>query len=533
MAYWPLDDSVELLEETAASLLITRAKQNPDRVALIGRSHCGEERRLTYRQLGQAARAVADGLLAIAEPGENVAILAPNVVEWPAVEYGASLAGMVLVALNPSAGQEELRYTLGNSDAAVLIHANRNGARDLDAVVAEIRSDCPNVRTVVGLEEVRSWVEGSRPVERPLPLVDPASPAMIQYTSGTTGRQKGVLLAHRSMVNAARSLMISAGIGPDAVIMSPCPMFHTAGCITSTLGPLSLGATLVLMDRWDPDGALDLIDRESVDTVVFITTMLHGLINAAKAREGQYSLPTITVGGASVPSSMVEEAQKTFGATVLVVYGQTELSAPLTVTRRDDTVDDITRTIGRPVPQVECRIADIDTGKTVGVGVAGELCARGYQQMLEYYRNPEATAEAIDAEGWLHTGDLATMDERGVITLTGRLKELIIRGGENIAPAEIVDCLIRHENVDQAAVIGLPDERLGEIVAAVVVTKSAKPGLVQELRQYCAERIAPYKVPQRWYFADALPTTASGKIQGFVLRDRIMDNVMPEAGLSI
>ncbi len=312
-------------------------------------------------------------------------------------------------------------------------------------------------------------------------------------------------------------------------------MFHTAGCITSTLGPLSLSATFVLASRWDAEAALDTIERERVDTLILITTMLSDLLHAAEASGRRVRVRTIAVGGSSVPSSLIERAEAVFGATVLVVYGQTELAAPLTTTRPGDSVADIAHTVGQPLPRAEVRIADIVSGKTVNFGQPGELCARGYQQMIEYHLDPEATSRMVDPDGWLHTGDLAVMDERGFITLTGRLKELIIRGGENIAPAEIVDCLLRHADVADATVVGVPDERLGESVAAVLTLRGAPEEgaareIVPDVREHCLERLAPYKVPQHWYLADRFPVTPSGKVQGFAVRQQIVDGVLPRIG---
>jgi acyl-CoA synthetase (AMP-forming)/AMP-acid ligase II len=243
-AHWPADRSLELIEETAASSLAVRATADPDHLALVGWDQAGRERRLTYEDLDRAATSVAVHLLEIARPGDHVAVLAPNLVEWPIVEYGASRAGMVLVALNPSAGAEELRYTLDNSGAVLLLHARAHGQRDLDGLVKQIVPDCPAVQKVLNIDVVITWTTTIREPEpaTQLPACAPSTAGMIQYTSGTTGKQKGVLLAHRSMVNVARSLMIALGCRPGAVILSPIPMFHTAGCITSTLGPLSLSA---------------------------------------------------------------------------------------------------------------------------------------------------------------------------------------------------------------------------------------------------------------------------------------------------
>lgn len=528
-AHWTRDESIDLLDHTSATLLTAQAGQFGDRLALIGNDHRGENQRLTYHHVLEKARAIAAALLEHSRPGEHVALLVPNVVEWPLIEYAAAMTGRVLVALNPQAGIDELRYTLANSEATMLLFATSYRDRDLGAIIEAILPDCPLVRTTYSLDSVARWATESVDPAFEWPSVDPHTAAMLQYTSGTTGEQKGVLLAHRSMVNVARITLLTAGVEPGSVILSPFPQFHTAGCVTSTLGALAVGGTLVIVDRWNPTEILAVVERERVPAILLVPAMLHGLVQTAEAgHSAPQTIPTILVGAASVPPSMIEKARDLFGGTVLNVYGQTELSAPLTATRRDDSARDITTTVGRPLPQVECRIADPVTGHTKEVDVPGEICARGYQQMLGYFRDPEATARTVDLDGWIHTGDLGSMDERGMITITGRLKELIIRGGENISPNEVSDCLSGHPAVAQVAVVGIPDQRLGEIVAAVVVcnTATVHHALREDLERHCVAHLAEYKVPQRWYFTDMLPTTASGKVRALEVRQMITDGAL-------
>ncbi|WP_249354041.1 class I adenylate-forming enzyme family protein [Rhodococcus sp. USK13] len=525
-AHWIRDESIGLLDHTSATLLEVQADQVPDRLALIGNDHRGKNHRLTYHQVLAKTRAIAAALLERTCSGDHVALLSPNVVEWPLIEYAAAMTGRVLVALNPQAGIDELRYTLTKSEATMLLFGKTYRDRDLAAIIKTILPDCPSVRASHSLDTVARWATESFDPELEWPSVDPHTAAMLQYTSGTTGKQKGVLLAHRSMVNVARITMLTAGVEPGSIILSPFPQFHTAGCVTSNLGTLASGGTLILMDRWNPTEVLATVEREGVSAILLVPAMLHGLVQAAESGDvASRTIPTILVGAASVPSSLIEKAWNLFGGTVLNVYGQTELSAPLTATRRDDSSADITTTVGRPLPQVECRIADPVTGTTQEVDVPGEICARGYQQMLGYFRDPDATARTVDLDGWLHTGDLGSMDERGMITITGRLKELIIRGGENISPNEVSDCLSSHPAVAQAAVVGIPDQRLGEIVAAVVVCEADtdRHALREDLERHCARYLAKYKLPQRWYFTDTLPTTASGKIRALDVRQMILD----------
>ncbi len=526
-AYWPKDESVPLVDHTVGSLLAERARTHADSLALVGNAHgSGEERRLTYAQLYAEARRVATALRRLAEPGEYVALWAPNVVEWPIVQYGAALAGVVLVALNPVLRSGELAYALDHSGASVLLHADRSRDYDLAAVVAQVRPDCPQLREVVSLSERDRWIAEPDP-QAADSAADPDSPVMLQYTSGTTGLPKGVLLRHRSLVNVAKLTMETIEVEPGSICLNPLPMFHTAACVVSTLGPLWLGGGVVLVERFEPVAVLEQMARERTTVLFYVPTVLGALLEAARASAAPPRLRTALGGGANVPGAMIEAAERLFGASVHNLFGQTELAPVLTLTRRTDSREDLVRTVGRPVPQVECKIVDPATGETQPLDTPGEICARGYQQMVGYLHDPKATAAAVDPDGWLHTGDLGAMDARGVITVTGRLKDLIIRGGENIAPAQIESCLVEHDAVLDAAVVGVPDEKWGETVAAVVRVRGEQPdGLRAALVEHCRARLSPYKVPQQWFSAGELPVTASGKVQKFKLRDAVVSGAL-------
>lgn len=520
---WPRDESVPLVDHTVGSLLAKQARENPDALALVGVAHgTGESRRLTYSELYREAVWVAQALLRLAQPGDFVALWAPNVVEWPIVQYGAALAGVTLVALNPVLRAHELAYALNHSGSAVLIHADHSRDYDLAAVVAAVRDECPRLRHVISLSEYEGMLATRDDgVALPNPTAD--LPAMLQYTSGTTGTPKGVLLRHRSMVNVAKLTMECGAAEPGSVAINPLPMFHTAACVIGTLGPLWLGGCAVLVERFEPAAVLDLIQREHADILFFVPTVLGALLETARdSSEPPPRLRTAMGGAANVPRVMIEAAEALFGASVHNLFGQTELAPVLCMTRRGDSHDDLVRTVGRPLPQVECKIIDPATGSTQPVGVAGEICARGYQQLMEYLHDPAKTAETVDADGWVHTGDLGSMDERGFITITGRLKDLIIRGGENIAPAEIESCLLEHDAVLDAVVIGVPDNRWGEAVGAVVRLRIEPPvGLRETLVEHCRQRLASFKIPQHWLTAGELPRTPTGKVQKFKLVETI------------
>ncbi|MDT7639745.1 MAG: fatty-acyl-CoA synthase [Pseudonocardiales bacterium] len=519
-SWWPADRSIPLTGHTVGSLLAERAGQLPDTVALVATGHDGQPRRYSYAELYEQARRIAAGLLELAEPGEFVALWAPNLAEWPVIEYGAALAGVVLVALNPVLRPEELRYALQHSGAVVLLHADLSRDYDLAAVAAEVAPECPALRHVISLSEPERF---TAPARAELPEVDQLSPVMLQYTSGTTGTPKGVLLHHRALVNVAMLTMRAAELADGAVCLNPLPLFHTASCVVSTLGPLWLGGTMVLINRFDPVTALAAIRAEQVSVLMSVPTVLGAVVEAARAdAEEPPKLGTVLVGASNVPGSMIETVEQLFEASVHNLFGQTELGPVLTLTRRSDTRADLVSTIGRPIAHTECRIVDPVTGETVPLGESGEICARGFQQLIEYYREPEATGRAVDADGWLHLGDLGTMDERGMVRLTGRLKDLIIRGGENIAPAEVENCLVTHPAVLEASVIGMPDERWGEVVVAVVRLRSPMPDAAAELIEHARAGLAKFKVPSRVVVVDEFPMTPSGKVQKFRLRESLL-----------
>lgn len=524
-AEWLEGPGPGLLESTVGGLLREQAAARPDTVALVATRHDGTPGRWTYAELLDEASRVAGTLHELAGPGGHVAIWAPNIAEWTIVQYAAGLAGVVLVALNPALRPGELEYALTLSRSTVLLHADRVRNHDLTGVVAEVAPRVPGLAHVVSLSDTDRLhgapLDGGSPdaADRS----SPDAPAMMQFTSGTTGRPKGVLLAHRSLLNNARLTMHTAQAREGAVAVAPLPTFHTAGCVISTLGPAVLGGTMVLIEKFTPAAVLDAIRAEGASILMSVPTVLGAVLQEARGRgEAAPPLDTVLVGAATAPGTLITGVRETFGAFVHNLYGQTELSPVLSLTRRSDGEDDLVRSVGRPLPHTGARIVDPATGEVVGLGVVGEVCARGYNQMLCYYDAPEATAATVDDEGWVHTGDLGSMDERGMITLTGRLTELIIRGGENIAPAEIEIALAEHPAVAASAVVGLPDPSWGEIVAAAVVTHEPQPaGFTDELAAHCLARLTPYKVPVRWFLVDELPMTPSGKVQKFVLRDEL------------
>jgi fatty-acyl-CoA synthase/long-chain acyl-CoA synthetase len=530
-AYLPADESADLVDHTVGGLLALRAESHADRVAVVGVRHDdGTQVRLSYAQLYAEAGRVATALGALAQRGSYVAIWAPNVVEWPIVQYGAALAGMVLVALNPALREEELEYALTHSGATVLLHADASGDYDMAQVVGALRPRLPRVH-YVSLSDRAQWraSEVSPAVMSEAPT-DPDGVVMLQYTSGTTGRPKGVLLKHRSLVNVAKLTLETVQVEAGSVCLNPLPMFHTAGCVIATLGPLWIGGTVVLVERFRPAPVLNALRSENVGVLFYVPAILAALLECQRKAGTPAPRLRVVMGGASnVSATMIESAEAVFGASVINLFGQTELAPVLSATRPCDSRADQLSTVGRPLPRVECKIVDPITNETLAVGEAGEICARGYQQFLGYLNDRDATERTVDEDGYVHTGDIGTLDARGYLSVTGRLKELIIRGGENISPAEIESVVVGHEAVVEACVIGLDDERWGEIVAvAIRVDDGVQQVAKADIVDYVGRRLAPFKVPARWFVTDTLPLTPTGKVRKFELRDSIVRGELEE-----
>jgi fatty-acyl-CoA synthase len=358
--------------------------------------------------------------------------------------------------------------------------------------------------------------------------VAPSDAAQIQYTSGTTGFPKGALLHHRGIVNNARFCAQRLGVQPGEVWPNPMPLFHTAGCVLGVLGAVQQRATQIPIIAFEPGLVLELLESEQATVVCAVPTMLIALMEHPDFRRRDLSsLRCVFSGGTLVPAELVQRIESTLDVRFAIVFGTTECSPLLTQTRLDDSPDDKATTIGQALPQTEIKIADPASGETVPVGQRGELCTRGYLVMTGYYDMPQATAAAIDTEGWYHTGDLASMDERGYCRVEGRLKDMIIRGGENIYPREIEDLLFSHPAVAEVAVVGIPDRKYGEVLAAFIRPTPGQQPREEELIAFCRTYLAPFKTPKYWVFVDALPLTPSGKIQKFVLRERFVRDNLP------
>jgi fatty-acyl-CoA synthase len=466
----------------------------------------------------RAAEQSARALLTRFAPGEHVAVYAPNSAEWLLLELGAGLAGIVLVTINPACRARELDYVLRQSRSAGLFHVMEFRGNPMSEWVGQVRPQLPGLREVIRFEDWERFIDV--PGCGGLPHVMPDDAAQIQYTSGTTGSPKGALLHHRGLTNNARCYTELMGLAEREVYAHAMPFFHTAGCGLATLGALQRHATHAFLPAFDPGRLLELLEQEHATHMLGVPTMLIAVLEHPNlGRHDLSALRVVASGGASVAPELVRAIESRLGVRFVVVYGQTEASPLMTQIRLDDAADDRANTIGRPIPQIEVKIIEPGSGDTVPVGNVGEFCTRGYHVMRAYFDKPDATAAAIDSDGWLHTGDLATMDARGYCRIVGRLKDMVIRGGENLFPAEIEAALLEHAAVTDAAVIGVPDRIMGEELAAFIRTTGDQPG-VHELRAHVRARLAAPKTPRYWVFLDEFPLTGSGKIQKFVLRER-------------
>jgi fatty-acyl-CoA synthase len=411
----------------------------------------------------------------------------------------------------------ELAYILRQSRAAGLFLVPEYRGHPMAAILDEIQADIPDLREVILFTD-RSGFRTSTKRITPLPQVRADYPAQIQYTSGTTGAPKGAILHHRGLTNNARFIAGRLGARTGDVWGNPNPLFHVSGSGFCNLGAMQ-SLSVQLLCSFDPALLVALVEQERATLLSLPPTVLDAFLRQAIGKAHDLSsLRAVNTGGMTVPAELVRHAEEVLSVPVLIGYGQTEACGLVLHTALDDSPDDRAETLGRPLPQIAVRIADPQSGATVPLGEIGELCVRGYTVMTGYLDQPEATAAAIDTEGWLHTGDLGTMDTRGYCRIVDRLKDMIIRGGENIYPREIEDLLEQHPAVAAAAVIGMPDGRYGEAVVACIQPAVGHTINERELQTYCRARLAAYKVPQRWIILEELPRTPLGKIQKFALR---------------
>ena len=502
---------------TIATAVRSAASRWPDSAALVD----GDvpSRRWTFAEIAVIAEHVAAALLQRYAPGEHVAVWSANRPEWTFLEFGAAMAGLTLVTVNPALGRAEAGDVLGRSEVVAVFCEPDYRGRDLVGIADDLRPELPRLRDVNSFAHFDHYTNGSA---ADLPTVAPSTPAQIQYTSGTTGLPKGALLTHRGLVDNSWFYASVIGASHRDVWINPMPLFHTAGCGLITLGALQTGGCQVLMRAFDPDRMLDLIQSENGTLTCSVPTMLVRVLDAQRARVRDVTrLRLWLLGGAPVAPGLIRRAKHELQTDVGIGYGQTEASPYITHTLPADPHPHWDETVGRPLPHISVRIAQPDDGATATLGQVGEICTRSSCVMVGYYNDLTSTDQAFDADGWLHTGDLGMMDEHGYLRIVGRLKDMIIRGGENVYPREIEDLLHNHPAVAEAAVIGVPDGEWGEQVAAVVRLRGRVTS--DELTTFCRLHLASFKVPRLWRFVNEFPQTASGKVLKFELRDQLRD----------
>lgn len=514
---------VEMPHQTIGGVLRQAAASAPGRVALIdGVADPAARMRWTYAHLLARAEALARGLVERFTPGERLAVALPTAPESLLCTYAAALGGLVLVPVNPLLRPAELAHVLGQSGAAGLVFVEQHRGHDLGAALGTIRDTLPALRESIplaGLDALTRTADRARP----LPPVAPGDVAQIVYTSGTTGAPKGARLTHGGMTCIARSAARRFGIVPGDVYVDPLPLFHVGGQGVALEIAHGL-ATYVLVRAFDPALVLDLIESERATLTIAVPTMLGALLADPRlAARDLSALRSVSSGGTVVPAELVRRVRDRLGASVTIVFGQTECSGFVSQTRLDDAPEIIETTLGTALDGVDVRVVDPASGEIVETGCEGELEVRGPNVMAGYHDQPDATADAF-RDGWLRTGDLVTLDAAGYLRIAGRLKDMIISGGVNVYAAEVEAAIAAGPGVAEAAVFGVPDERWGErVVAAVRFTSppTDEAAALDSLAADLAIRLAPYKRPKQWLVVDAMPVTPYGKVQKFLLRERL------------
>ncbi|MEZ5638032.1 MAG: AMP-binding protein [Burkholderiaceae bacterium] len=550
----PESEGHALLDITLGTLIDRQAEALADQDAVVYRyPEIDLDLRLGFRQLRDRVNAVAKGLIALGVgAGDKVAVLATNVPEWLLLELAVPKIGAVLVTVNTNFRRSELDYLLRQAEVHTLVLiAEHRGNRYADTVaqlVPELASladpvraaiasrDFPQLRRAVligdaagrpGLMSFDQLVDAGAAVSDAAlgdrqAAVQPDDVSQIQFTSGTTGAPKGAMITHRGTINNARLFGLRAGFRQGDRMVTAMPFFHTAGNVLDVLGLMVHGGTLVKAIQFEPLKMLELVQQERATILHGVPTMLIAMLQHPQAAEFDCSsLRLVISGGTPIPVPVLEQVKAQFGADPVIGFGMTEASPMVTATPASDSFDLKSATVGRPLPHVGVKIVDTE-GATVPLDQPGELLVRGFGVMKGYFKMPDKTAEAIDADGWLHSGDLATMDSAGYIRIVGRIKDMIIRGGENIYPAEVETFLMRHPAIRQAQVVGIPDPYMGEEAAAFIQLREGHSVTEDALREHCRANMARHKLPKVFRFVDDFPTTPSGKVRKFELRDQLV-----------
>jgi fatty-acyl-CoA synthase len=546
-----------LLDVTIPELLARTCAEHGDREAAV---FPAQDIRWTYDEFAAEVDRLAAGLLAAGvERGERVGMWSPNRAEWLLTQFATARIGAILVCVNPAYRAPELEYALRKVGCATLVTARRFKGSDYLAILHEVAPEIargpvgalrterlPDLRRVVvlgdeaprGTETFEALLARGAGVE-PAALdartrtLAPDDPINIQFTSGTTGHPKGATLTHRNVVNNAHFVTSTIRLTEQDRLCIPVPFYHCFGMVMGTLGCVTKGACMVVPgEGFDPEDTLRAVAGERCTALYGVPTMFVAeLESAGFASHDLSSLRTGIMAGALCPIEVMKAVQSRMNmGEVTIAYGMTETSPVSFQSDVDDPLEKRVTSVGRVHPHVEVKIVDAE-GAVVPVGTQGELLTRGYSVMRGYWADPEGTGRAIDGEGWMHSGDLATLDAEGFCEITGRVKDMILRGGENIYPREVEDVLFTLPGVAQAQVFGIPDPRLGEVVCAFVVPRAGAEPDPEEIRAACRERMAHFKVPQHIRIRADLPMTVTGKPQKFVMREMLMDELAEEAAL--
>jgi fatty-acyl-CoA synthase len=526
-------DARRLLSRTIGDDLDATVARHGARDALVVR-HQGV--RLTYAELGAEVDRTARALIAAGlRHGDRLGIWSPNCAEWVLVQYASAKVGVILVNLNPAYRTSELEYALNHSGCRMLVAARAFKTSDYVAMIAEVQPRCPKLERVVVLD-TGDWDEllaGADAVDAAQLAERQAATAFddainIQYTSGTTGAPKGATLSHHNILNNGYFVAEGCGYSEADRVCIPVPYYHCFGMVMGNLGCTTHGACMVVpAPAFEAEATLQAVEDERCTSLYGVPTMF--IAELEHPRFDEFDLGTLRTGimaGSPCPVEVMRRViDRMHMGEVTICYGMTETSPVSTQTSRDDELERRVATVGRVHPHVEIKIVEPGTTRIVDAGEQGELCTRGYSVMLGYWDDPERTAEAIDAARWMHTGDLATMDEQGYVKITGRIKDMIIRGGENVYPREVEEFLYGHEDVADVQVVGVPDARYGEELMAWVRLRDGATCTEDDLRAYCEGRIAHFKRPRYWKFVDDFPMTVTGKVQKFVMREQAIEEL--------
>ncbi|WP_392468898.1 AMP-binding protein [Arsenicicoccus cauae] len=529
LSYTSGTSDTPLLGETIGDNLERTVARFGDRLALVD---VQSGRRWTYAELDAAVDEVAKGLVAAGlERGDRVGIWSPSCPEWTIVQYATAKAGVVLVNINPAYRAHELEYVVKQSGMRMVVSAVSYKTSMYQQMLESIRHDCPDLEQVAYLGE-ESWERlpasgaavSDEDLDARMAQLSADDPINIQYTSGTTGFPKGATLSHHNILNNGYFVGEMIRYTEQDVVCIPVPFYHCFGMVMGNLACTSHGAAMVIpAPTFDPVATLEAVSQEGCTSLYGVPTMF--IAELGLADFDRYDLSTLRTGIMAGSPCPVEVMKKVIDrmnmAEVAINYGMTETSPVSTSTRTEDDLRRRTETVGRVMPHLEVKIVDPATGLTVPRGQTGELCTRGYSVMLGYWGQPDKTAEAIDAGRWMHTGDLATMDEDGYCAIVGRIKDMVIRGGENVYPREIEEFLYTHPDIADVQVIGVPDKKFGEeLMAWIIMREGATALTVDGVREFCTGQLAHYKIPRYVHITDSFPMTVTGKIRKVEMRDR-------------